>query len=158
MVTATERRSFSVLDPADGSVTGSVASAGREDAIGAVAMAADAAAAWALCVPRERAEILRRGFEKLTAEREPLARLIVREMGKARAGDGRRARRARARPRAQLGPLIDVAAHEKVERLVADAVDRAARDRAPRSPSTSHLAGAPTFHDLARTNGGRFRV
>ena len=45
-------------------------------------------------------------------------------------GDVRGARRQRASTRpSQLGPLINAAAREKVERLVADAVDRGARVR-----------------------------
>jgi succinate-semialdehyde dehydrogenase / glutarate-semialdehyde dehydrogenase len=82
MVIATERRSFSVLDPADGSVVDSVVSGGPEDGIDAVTAAAGAAEDWASRAPRERAEILRRAFEKLIARREELAHLIVREMGK----------------------------------------------------------------------------
>ena len=82
MVIATERRSFPVLDPADGSVIDSVESAEPEDGIAAVDAAADAAEDWAARAPRERAEILRRAFDLMIAQRDEIARLIVREMGK----------------------------------------------------------------------------
>ncbi len=82
MVIATERRRFTVLDPADGSVVDSLESALPEDGIAAVDAAAAAAADWAARAPRERAEILRRAFDLMSARTDEIAHLIVREMGK----------------------------------------------------------------------------
>jgi succinate-semialdehyde dehydrogenase/glutarate-semialdehyde dehydrogenase len=53
------------------------------DARAAVDAAAAAAPAWAATAPRERAEILREAFERMVARSEEIARLIVRENGKA---------------------------------------------------------------------------
>jgi succinate-semialdehyde dehydrogenase/glutarate-semialdehyde dehydrogenase len=61
----------------------SVASATEEDARAAVSAAANALPGWSARSPRERGEILRRAFELITAQLEPLARLITRENGKA---------------------------------------------------------------------------
>ena len=82
MAIATERRQFAVVDPADGSVIESLESALPEDGIAAVDAAEGAAADWAARAPRERAEILRRAFDLMTARAEEVAHLIVREMGK----------------------------------------------------------------------------
>jgi succinate-semialdehyde dehydrogenase/glutarate-semialdehyde dehydrogenase len=82
MVIATDRRRFAVLDPADGSVVDSLESAVPEDGIAAVDAAAAAAADWAARAPRERAEILRRAFDLMSARTDEIAHLIVREMGK----------------------------------------------------------------------------
>ena len=82
MAITTERRRFAVLDPADGSVISSLESAGPADGIAAVDGAATAAADWAARAPRERAEILRRAFDLMTARTDEIAHLIVREMGK----------------------------------------------------------------------------
>ena len=82
MVIATERRQFPVLDPADESVIELLESARPEDGIAAVDAAEAAAADWAGRAPRERAEILRRAFDLMTARTEEVAHLIVREMGK----------------------------------------------------------------------------
>jgi succinate-semialdehyde dehydrogenase / glutarate-semialdehyde dehydrogenase len=71
-----------VLDPADGSVVDSLESALPEDGIAAVDAAAAAAADWAARAPRERAEILRRAFDLMSARTDEIAHLIVREMGK----------------------------------------------------------------------------
>ena len=64
MVIAPERSRFPVLDPADGSVIDTVHSATPEDGIAAVDAAAAAAEDWASRAPRERAEILRRAFDR----------------------------------------------------------------------------------------------
>ena len=82
-VPATDGGRFDVLDPATGEVLASVADGTVDDAIAAVDAAEAAAGAWAATAPRQRAEILRRAFELMTARGEDLARMIVRENGKA---------------------------------------------------------------------------
>jgi succinate-semialdehyde dehydrogenase / glutarate-semialdehyde dehydrogenase len=82
MALATERRQFAVVDPADGAVIETLESARPDDAIAAIDAADAAAADWAARAPRERAEILRRAFDLMTARTEEVAHLIVREMGK----------------------------------------------------------------------------
>jgi succinate-semialdehyde dehydrogenase/glutarate-semialdehyde dehydrogenase len=79
---ATSGRRLPVHDPADGSVLAEVADAGVDDALAAVEAAAAAGPAWAGTAPRERAEILRHGFELMRAAQEEIARTITREMGK----------------------------------------------------------------------------
>src|SRR4051794_21104829 len=74
---------FDVLDPATGDVIAAVADATVADGLAAVDAADAAAAGWALTPPRQRAEILRRAFELMTARSEDLARLISLENGKA---------------------------------------------------------------------------
>jgi succinate-semialdehyde dehydrogenase / glutarate-semialdehyde dehydrogenase len=74
---------FDVLDPATAGVIATVADGGVQDALAAVDAAAAAAAAWAATAPRERAEILRRAFELMTAQAEQFAALIALENGKA---------------------------------------------------------------------------
>ncbi|MEM0906781.1 MAG: aldehyde dehydrogenase family protein, partial [Pseudomonadota bacterium] len=80
---ASDGGTFEVLNPADESVIGSVASATVEDA----ALALDAAEAafdgWRQRSPRERSEILRKAFELASAKRDEIARLITLENGKA---------------------------------------------------------------------------
>jgi succinate-semialdehyde dehydrogenase/glutarate-semialdehyde dehydrogenase len=73
---------FEVIDPATEESLASVASATIDDARSAVSAAAAALPSWAARAPRERAEILRRAFELVTAQKEALARLITRENGK----------------------------------------------------------------------------
>ncbi len=82
MAIASERRQFAVVDPADSSVIETLESALPEDGIAGVDAAEAAAADWAARAPRERAEILRRAFDLMTARTEEVAHLIVREMGK----------------------------------------------------------------------------
>ncbi|MDA0178685.1 NAD-dependent succinate-semialdehyde dehydrogenase [Solirubrobacter phytolaccae] len=82
MVLAPERSRFPVLDPADGSVIETVPAAMPEDGLAAVDAAAAAAADWAARAPRERAETLRRAFDRMTERLDDVAHLIVREMGK----------------------------------------------------------------------------
>jgi succinate-semialdehyde dehydrogenase / glutarate-semialdehyde dehydrogenase len=79
---------FDVYDPATGSVIASVADGRVPDALAAVDAAEAAAAGWAAAAPRERAEVLRRAFELMTARGDELARLISLENGKA-LGDAR---------------------------------------------------------------------
>jgi succinate-semialdehyde dehydrogenase/glutarate-semialdehyde dehydrogenase len=73
---------LSVFDPADGSTITDVADGSADDAMDALDAAAAAQPAWARTAPRERGEILRRGFELITARADSLARLISLEMGK----------------------------------------------------------------------------
>ena len=82
-VPAAEGGRFDVLDPATGEVITTVADGGVSDALAAVDAADAAAEAWARTPPRERAEILRKAFELMTAEAEDYARLISLENGKA---------------------------------------------------------------------------
>jgi succinate-semialdehyde dehydrogenase/glutarate-semialdehyde dehydrogenase len=74
-----------VVDPASEAVVAEVEAATVEDARSAVDAAAVAAEPWAATPPRERAEVLRRVFELMQANRDQLAELIVRENGKTRA-------------------------------------------------------------------------
>jgi succinate-semialdehyde dehydrogenase/glutarate-semialdehyde dehydrogenase len=82
-VPAADGGRFDVLDPATGELITTVADAAVPDALAAVDAAAAAAPGWAATAPRERAEILRRAFEIMTAEAEDYARLITLENGKA---------------------------------------------------------------------------
>jgi succinate-semialdehyde dehydrogenase / glutarate-semialdehyde dehydrogenase len=79
---ATGDERFAVEDPATGETLVEVASAAVDDARAAVAAAHEAGPGWAATAPRERAEVLRRAFELMTAQVDDLARLIVRENGK----------------------------------------------------------------------------
>jgi succinate-semialdehyde dehydrogenase/glutarate-semialdehyde dehydrogenase len=76
-------RRFDVVNPATGETINTVADAGVDDAIAAIDAAAAAGPAWAATAPRERAEILRRGFDLMMGSAEDLARLISLENGKA---------------------------------------------------------------------------
>jgi succinate-semialdehyde dehydrogenase/glutarate-semialdehyde dehydrogenase len=79
---------MSVIDPSTEQPIGSVPVASVADCLAAVDTAAAAAGSWAATPPRERGETLRRAFEAIRAEREPLARLIAAENGKT-LGDAR---------------------------------------------------------------------
>ena len=74
---------FAVIDPSDGSELARYEVASPEDCDRAVDAAATALPAWSATPPRQRAELLRRAFELLSAEEEQVAELIVRENGKA---------------------------------------------------------------------------
>ena len=80
---ASDGSRFEVQDPATEAVLASVCSATVADAHEAVQAAASVQPAWAALAPRTRAEILRRAFELVMAQQEPLAQLITRENGKA---------------------------------------------------------------------------
>jgi succinate-semialdehyde dehydrogenase/glutarate-semialdehyde dehydrogenase len=73
---------FPVLDPATEESLTEVADGTVADALDAVGAAHDALPAWAATAPRERAEILRRAFELMTARAEQFARLMSAENGK----------------------------------------------------------------------------
>jgi succinate-semialdehyde dehydrogenase/glutarate-semialdehyde dehydrogenase len=72
-----------VEDPATGETIAEVADAGEQDALDALAAAAQVQASWAEHPPRERGEILRRVYEQLHERVEELALLMTLEMGKA---------------------------------------------------------------------------
>jgi len=71
-----------VEDPATGETLVEVADATPEDAAAALDACAAVQAEWAAHAPRERGEILRRAFERLTARADELALLMTLEMGK----------------------------------------------------------------------------
>ena len=73
---------IAVEDPATGETLCEVADAQPEDAMAALDAACAAQAGWAAHPPRERGEILRRGFEELTGRADELALLMTLEMGK----------------------------------------------------------------------------
>ncbi len=76
-------RHLDVHNPATEELLSAIGDASVEDALQAVGAAHDALGPWADSSPRERAEVLRRSFEIMTAEIEDCARLIVLENGKA---------------------------------------------------------------------------
>ena len=73
---------FDVVDPADGSVLTTVANASAGDAMDALDAAVAAQVDWARTAPRERGEILRRAFDRLTEQADDIAELMSLEMGK----------------------------------------------------------------------------
>jgi succinate-semialdehyde dehydrogenase/glutarate-semialdehyde dehydrogenase len=82
-VGASDGGRFDVSDPATAEVITTVADGTVEDAISAVDAADAAAADWAATAPRERAEVLRRAFELMTARADEIAHLMSLENGKA---------------------------------------------------------------------------
>ena len=78
---------FDVLDPSDDQVLVSVANATADDAVAALDAACAVQAEWAATPPRERGEILRSVFEKITDRAEDLATLMTLEMGKVLRGE-----------------------------------------------------------------------
>src|ERR1700738_2123198 len=73
---------FNVLYPSDDQVLIAVADATPGDAIAALDAACTVQAEWAATAPRERGEILRAVFEKITERAEDVAALMTLEMGK----------------------------------------------------------------------------
>lgn len=82
-VDATGGGTFGVHNPANGEVIAEVADATPEDAVRALDAAVAAQADWAATPARERGEILRAVFERITARAEDFALLMTLEMGKA---------------------------------------------------------------------------
>jgi succinate-semialdehyde dehydrogenase/glutarate-semialdehyde dehydrogenase len=73
---------FAVEDPATRQTLGEVADAQPEDALAALAAAAERQGEWGESAPRERGEILRRAYEAVVAQIDDLALLMTLEMGK----------------------------------------------------------------------------
>ncbi|MDO8309997.1 MAG: NAD-dependent succinate-semialdehyde dehydrogenase [Actinomycetota bacterium] len=78
----TERR-LAVMDPATFTVLAEVGDASVADGLDAVSAAWDGFQSWSVTPARERAEVLRRAFEIMSAELETCARIISLENGKA---------------------------------------------------------------------------
>ena len=76
------KKTVAVTNPSNGEVITQVADADEADAIAAVDAAEAARGPWAATPPRQRAEILRQCFEKISGAVEWLAWLISLEMGK----------------------------------------------------------------------------
>ncbi|WP_232547006.1 NAD-dependent succinate-semialdehyde dehydrogenase [Propioniciclava soli] len=76
------RGTIAVDNPATGETIAHVADGGVDDGLAALEAAAAAASAWARTPPRERAEILRRAFDLVTARADDLATVMTLEMGK----------------------------------------------------------------------------
>jgi succinate-semialdehyde dehydrogenase/glutarate-semialdehyde dehydrogenase len=81
-IQARSGRRLEVIDPGTEEVLAEVPDASPEDALGALEAACRAQPTWATTSPRTRGEILRRGFELMTARAEELAHLITLENGK----------------------------------------------------------------------------
>ena len=79
---ASGRATLAVEDPATGSILTEVADAQVEDALAALAAAAEAQASFAASAPRDRGEVLRRAYEEIVARTDELALLMTLEMGK----------------------------------------------------------------------------
>jgi len=73
---------LAVEDPSTGETLIEVADGQPEDALAALAAAADKQPEWAACAPRDRGEILRRAYEAIVEQTEDLALLMTLEMGK----------------------------------------------------------------------------
>src|SRR5438105_15177217 len=73
---------LSVEDPSTGEPLVDVADATPEDALDALAAAAETQAEWAASAPRERGEILRRAYEEIVVRTDELALVMTLEMGK----------------------------------------------------------------------------
>jgi succinate-semialdehyde dehydrogenase/glutarate-semialdehyde dehydrogenase len=71
-----------VEDPSTGETLVEVADGQVEDALAALAAAADKQAEWGAWAPRERGEILRRAYEAIVDQTDELALLMTLEMGK----------------------------------------------------------------------------
>jgi succinate-semialdehyde dehydrogenase/glutarate-semialdehyde dehydrogenase len=80
---ATGGGTLPVEDPATERTLVEVADAQVDDALAALAAAADAQAEWAASAPRARGEVLRRAYEAIVAQTDELALLMTLEMGKA---------------------------------------------------------------------------
>jgi succinate-semialdehyde dehydrogenase/glutarate-semialdehyde dehydrogenase len=79
---ARDGRNLDVEDPSTGAVLCQVPDASVEDGLAALDAAARAQDGWAAVPPRERGEILRRGYEAVMERLEDLALLMTLEMGK----------------------------------------------------------------------------
>ncbi|WP_448581813.1 NAD-dependent succinate-semialdehyde dehydrogenase [Thermaurantiacus sp.] len=76
------RAEIPVSNPATGEILAHVPNLGRTEVAQAIAAAAEALPAWASKTAKERGQTLRRWFEAVMANQEPLARLMTAEQGK----------------------------------------------------------------------------
>ncbi|QGU08672.1 Succinate-semialdehyde dehydrogenase [NADP(+)] GabD [Corynebacterium occultum] len=81
-VEASDGGTFEVENPATGEIIATLASATSQDAIAALDAACAVQKDWARTPARQRAEILRRGFELVAQRAEEFATLMTLEMGK----------------------------------------------------------------------------
>ncbi|AKE38520.1 NAD-dependent aldehyde dehydrogenase [Corynebacterium camporealensis] len=81
-VDSSSDETFDVENPATGEVIATLASANSDDAKAALDAACDVQDDWAQTSPRDRAELLRRGFELVHERAEEFAALMTLEMGK----------------------------------------------------------------------------
>jgi acyl-CoA reductase-like NAD-dependent aldehyde dehydrogenase len=81
-VPSSDRPTFDVIDPADGSRVGTVVRGTKEDAAVAMESAARAQPEWERLGGAARGKILLQAAERLRARTDELARLMTREMGK----------------------------------------------------------------------------
>lgn len=81
-IAAQDGKTIPVTDPATGRPIGSVPSLGLEETRRAIAAAERALPAWRAKTGKERAAILRRWFELVTAHADDLAYIMTREQGK----------------------------------------------------------------------------
>jgi acyl-CoA reductase-like NAD-dependent aldehyde dehydrogenase len=100
-------QSLTVLDPADGSIVGTVPVAGAAEVGEAVAVARKAFAGWSRTAPGERGAALAAAADRVAAVADELALLTTREMGKplCDARGGVAAGIGTLRQYAELGPL-----------------------------------------------------
>ena len=78
----TSAKTFSVTDPATGAEVATVPDLGAEDAGRAIDAASRALPAWSAKTAKDRAAIMKRWFDLVTAESESLAQLMTTEQGK----------------------------------------------------------------------------
>src|SRR5215813_10025228 len=78
----TSAKTFSVTDPATGAEIATVPDLGAKEVAQAVDAASRALPGWSAKTAKERAGILRRWFDLITAETEGLAQLMTTEQGK----------------------------------------------------------------------------
>ncbi|MGB2933209.1 MAG: aldehyde dehydrogenase family protein, partial [Methyloceanibacter sp.] len=78
----TSPKTFAVTDPATGAEIAAVPDLGAKEAAQAIDAAARALPAWSAKTAKERATILKRWFDLITAETEALAELMTTEQGK----------------------------------------------------------------------------
>lgn len=79
---AEDNKRFTVADPATESELTTVADASIKDGAAALSAAVQAQKTWGQTPPRQRGELLRSAFEKITAREEDFALLMTLEMGK----------------------------------------------------------------------------
>jgi len=77
-----EGETYEVDNPATGEIIATMASASRDDALAALDAAHEARKQWERTSPRQRAEILRKGYDLVLARTEEFATLMTLEMGK----------------------------------------------------------------------------